>query len=94
MSTIPQDPVLFPGTLRENLDPFIEYSNQQMGDALEAAKFKESVTNLTNGLDYVMVESGSNLSVGQHQLVCLARAILRRNHILLMDEATTNVDQT
>jgi ATP-binding cassette subfamily C (CFTR/MRP) protein 4 len=93
LSIIPQDPVLFAGTLRKNLDPFKEYSDQQMWDALEAAKFKESAISLTNGLDFVMAESGSNLSVGQRQLICLARAVLRRNRILVMDEATANVDQ-
>ena len=56
VSIIPQDPVLFAGSLRKNLDPFNEYEDQQLWDALEAAKFKESVTDLTNGLDSVMTE--------------------------------------
>ena len=93
VSIIPQDPVLFAGSLRKNLDPFNEYEDQQLWDALEAAKFKESVTDLTNGLDSVMTEGGSNFSIGQRQLVCLARAIFRRNRILLVNEATANVDQ-
>ena len=95
ISIIPQDPVLFSGSLRKNLDPFdVDYDENKLWNALEAVKLKEYVIAMgSNGLDCVINEGGSNLSVGQRQLVCLARAILRKNRILVMDEATANVDQ-
>ena len=93
ISIIPQDPILFSGSLRKNLDPFADFDDQQLWNALEAVKLKATVTALENGLNFIIAEGGSNLSVGQRQLVCLTRAILRKNRILVMDEATANVDQ-
>ncbi|XP_054588549.1 ATP-binding cassette sub-family C member 12 isoform X5 [Nothobranchius furzeri] len=92
LSIIPQDPVLFTGTVRYNLDPFDNYSDEEIWTVLQKTYMKESISRLEGKLQAGVLENGENFSVGERQLICMARALLRNSKIILLDEATASID--
>jgi len=92
ISIITQDPILFTGTVRSNLDPFQDFDEHRIWQALAQAHLKHYIESLPFGLDTIVADGGENFSAGQRQLLCLARCLLRKTKIIVMDEATAACD--
>ena len=92
MSIIPQEPVLFSGTIRYNLDPFSQYTDEELWETLRKINLYQIISDMPLSLDSLVTEGGDNWSLGQRQLICLGRAVLKKSKVILLDEATASVD--
>ncbi|RZB99916.1 ABC transporter C family member 3-like isoform X1 [Glycine soja] len=92
LSIIPQEPTMFEGTVRTNLDPLEEYTDEQIWEALDMCQLGDEVRRKEEKLDSIVMQNGENWSMGQRQLVCLGRVLLKKSKILVLDEATASVD--